>query len=283
MVVTSVNASPTADGDRNGYRRPLLALHSGRLLLQDLHVAGLAPVRAAHPRHGRARPARSGQRAGRRLARRSMRAATCWSSAPGRRALRPRAPHRRRASDVILVDDQPEPGGSLAASRRRRSTACQAGMGCRAASRNCAAPGSASWPMPRPSASTTTIWSASGSAAERRPTRCGGSGRRTIVLATGAIERPLLFANNDRPGVMSADAALAYLRRHGVLVGERIVVATNNDSAYASRRGAGRCRRPCDDRRHARRASAAAAPDGIEVQAAAPPSMASTASAASRR
>ena len=53
------------------------------------------------------------------------------------------------------------------------------------------------------------------------------------MVATGAIERPLVFADNDRPGVMSADAALSYLRRHDVLVGERIVVATNNDKAYA--------------------------------------------------
>ncbi|RWB03680.1 MAG: sarcosine oxidase subunit alpha family protein [Mesorhizobium sp.] len=55
---------------------------------------------------------------------------------------------------------------------------------------------------------------------------------RQIVLATGAIERPLPFANNDLPGIMSADAAFAYLRRHAVLVGRRIIVATNNDSAY---------------------------------------------------
>ncbi|WP_378941281.1 sarcosine oxidase subunit alpha family protein [Mesorhizobium sp. ANAO-SY3R2] len=55
---------------------------------------------------------------------------------------------------------------------------------------------------------------------------------RKIVLATGAIERPLPFANNDLPGIMSADAALIYLRRYAVLVGRRVVVATNNDSAY---------------------------------------------------
>ncbi|MER9159821.1 MULTISPECIES: sarcosine oxidase subunit alpha family protein [unclassified Mesorhizobium] len=55
---------------------------------------------------------------------------------------------------------------------------------------------------------------------------------RQIVLAAGAIERPLPFANNDLPGILSADAALAYLRRHAVLVGRRIVVATSNDSAY---------------------------------------------------
>jgi sarcosine oxidase subunit alpha len=54
-----------------------------------------------------------------------------------------------------------------------------------------------------------------------------------IVIAAGAIERPLIIPDNDRPGVMSADAALVYLKRFGVLVGKRVVVATNNDSAYA--------------------------------------------------
>jgi sarcosine oxidase subunit alpha len=55
---------------------------------------------------------------------------------------------------------------------------------------------------------------------------------RQIILATGAIERPLPFADNDLPGIMSADAALVYLRHYAVRVGRRIVVATNNDSAY---------------------------------------------------
>jgi sarcosine oxidase subunit alpha len=41
-----------------------------------------------------------------------------------------------------------------------------------------------------------------------------------------------LFANNDRPGVMLADAALVYLRRYAIQPGRRVVVATNNDSAY---------------------------------------------------
>ncbi len=54
---------------------------------------------------------------------------------------------------------------------------------------------------------------------------------RRIVLAAGAIERPVPFANNDLPGILSADAGLHYLRRHGVLAGRNIIVATNNDSA----------------------------------------------------
>jgi sarcosine oxidase subunit alpha len=54
-----------------------------------------------------------------------------------------------------------------------------------------------------------------------------------IVIAAGAIERPLIVPDNDRPGVVSADAALVYLKRYAVLIGKRVVVATNNDSAYA--------------------------------------------------
>jgi sarcosine oxidase subunit alpha len=58
-----------------------------------------------------------------------------------------------------------------------------------------------------------------------------------IVVAAGAIERPLILPDNDRPGVMSADAALVYLKRFGVLAGKRVVVTTNNDSAYAVAEG----------------------------------------------
>jgi len=55
-----------------------------------------------------------------------------------------------------------------------------------------------------------------------------------VVLATGAIERPLVFAGNDRPGVMLASAARTYLNRYGVAVGRRVVVFTAEDSAYAA-------------------------------------------------
>jgi sarcosine oxidase subunit alpha len=53
-----------------------------------------------------------------------------------------------------------------------------------------------------------------------------------VVAAAGAIERPLVFPNNDRPGVMLAGAALVYLRRYGVKAGGRVVVATTGDSGY---------------------------------------------------
>lgn len=55
---------------------------------------------------------------------------------------------------------------------------------------------------------------------------------KKIVLATGAIERPLTFAGNDRPGVMLSGAVRTYIRRHAVLPGQRVVIATNNDDAY---------------------------------------------------
>ena len=57
---------------------------------------------------------------------------------------------------------------------------------------------------------------------------------KRIVLATGAIERPLTFAHNDRPGVMLSQAVLSYVRRFGVLPGQRAVIVTNNDEAYAA-------------------------------------------------
>ena len=57
---------------------------------------------------------------------------------------------------------------------------------------------------------------------------------REVVLATGAHERPIVFPDNDRPGVMLASAARAYANRHAVRVGTRAVVFTNNDSAYAA-------------------------------------------------
>ncbi|MAH85128.1 MAG: hypothetical protein CBB68_12850 [Rhodospirillaceae bacterium TMED8] len=57
---------------------------------------------------------------------------------------------------------------------------------------------------------------------------------KEVVLATGALERPLVFANNDRPGVMLASAAQSYANRFGVRAGNHAVVFTNNSSAYSA-------------------------------------------------
>ncbi|MFI7586385.1 2Fe-2S iron-sulfur cluster-binding protein [Spongisporangium articulatum] len=55
---------------------------------------------------------------------------------------------------------------------------------------------------------------------------------RRVVLATGAHERPLVFADNDRPGVMLSWAVHTYLERYAVAPGSRAVVATVDDAAY---------------------------------------------------
>ncbi|WNG94354.1 2Fe-2S iron-sulfur cluster-binding protein [Mycobacterium sp. ITM-2016-00318] len=55
---------------------------------------------------------------------------------------------------------------------------------------------------------------------------------RHIVVAAGAHERPVVFADNDRPGIMLANGARTFLHRYGVRVGEHGVVFTTNDSAY---------------------------------------------------
>ncbi|MBK3745899.1 sarcosine oxidase subunit alpha family protein, partial [Paraburkholderia aspalathi] len=55
---------------------------------------------------------------------------------------------------------------------------------------------------------------------------------KQVVLAQGSIEKPLVFAGNDRPGVMLAGSARTYLNRYGVRVGNRAVVVTSHDAAW---------------------------------------------------
>ena len=55
---------------------------------------------------------------------------------------------------------------------------------------------------------------------------------RQVVLAQGALEKPLVFHGNDRPGIMLAGAAQTFLNRYGVRVGDRPVVVTSHDSAW---------------------------------------------------
>ncbi|WP_454684314.1 sarcosine oxidase subunit alpha [Ancylobacter moscoviensis] len=55
---------------------------------------------------------------------------------------------------------------------------------------------------------------------------------KEVVLATGALERPLVFPENDRPGVLLADSGRTYLNRYGVRPGERAVIFTACDAGY---------------------------------------------------
>lgn len=78
--------------------------------------------------------------------------------------------------------------------------------------------------------------------ADHVPAPAGGSVRqrlwlvraKRVILATGAIERPLVFANNDLPGVMLASALRRYVNEFAVRPGETAAIFTNNDSAYAA-------------------------------------------------
>lgn len=133
---------------------------------------------------------------------------------------------------VILCDDQPMPGGSLLWREARieglsgRDWAAQAvarlrELGARVLTRTTA--------FGRYEHGLTGLAEDRG---EGRAPRLWRVRAAETVLAPGAIERGLPFADNDRPGVMSAAAGLHYLNRYGVAVGRRVVVATNNGLAY---------------------------------------------------
>ena len=75
-------------------------------------------------------------------------------------------------------------------------------------------------------------------AVQRRPTpstegRLWHIRAKLIVIATGATERPIVFANDDRPGIMLAGAAATYVERYGVRPGERAVIFTTNGTTEA--------------------------------------------------
>ncbi|SEM60005.1 2Fe-2S iron-sulfur cluster-binding protein [Streptacidiphilus jiangxiensis] len=143
----------------------------------------------------------------------------------------------RSGARVVLVDDQPELGGALLGGREeidgRPGPAWVAEVRAELETQ----------PETRVLTRATAIGYHDRNyvlVAERRPDRPGGGGRlwhlraRQVVLATGAHERPLVFAGNDRPGVMAAAAVRTYLGRYAVLPGRRAVVFTTGDSAYAT-------------------------------------------------
>ena len=135
---------------------------------------------------------------------------------------------------VILVDDQPRLGGSLHW-RTLAGSAAKAGAWMDATV-------AALQSMPNvtllPRTTVSAYYDQNALVAIEQITN--GSARQKlwqiraqrVVLATGAIERPLVFPGNDVPGVMLTDSVLQYLERYGVLCGKRVAVFTNNSSAY---------------------------------------------------
>ncbi|GAA3884388.1 2Fe-2S iron-sulfur cluster-binding protein [Streptomyces lacrimifluminis] len=144
----------------------------------------------------------------------------------------------RTGARVILADDRPEPGGSLLGTAEHLDWVEATSAHLDAA------------PDVRVLPRTTVFGYYDDNhllAVERRTNHLGAAApenvsrervwrirARRVVLATGAHERSLAFADNDRPGVMLAASARTYVNRHGVLPGRRAVVFTTNDSAYAA-------------------------------------------------
>ncbi|WP_151484674.1 sarcosine oxidase subunit alpha family protein [Streptomyces albicerus] len=139
---------------------------------------------------------------------------------------------------VILADDQPEPGGSLLGTGEHLDWVEEVAELLEAE------------PEVRVLRRTTVFGYYDDNhllAVERRTNHLGAGApenvsrervwrirARRVVLATGAHERSLVFADNDRPGVMLAASARTYVNRHGVLPGRHAVVFTTNDSAYSA-------------------------------------------------
>ena len=147
----------------------------------------------------------------------------------------------RSGARVILVDDGPTPGGSLPGAVSTIEGADPMAFVSRIGEEL------ASCPNVRVLSRTTAFGYYDDNmivAVERRadhlPAPPAHSARqrawwiraKEVVLATGAIERPLPFEDNDLPGVMLASAARTYAVQYGVRLGERAVLFTSNDSAY---------------------------------------------------
>ncbi|MGW0966654.1 sarcosine oxidase subunit delta family protein [Streptomyces sp. NPDC002516] len=144
----------------------------------------------------------------------------------------------RSGARVVLADDQPEPGGSLLGTAEHLDWVADVTGQLDNA------------PEVRVLRRTTVFGYYDDNhllAVERRTNHLGADApahlsrervwrirARRVVLATGAHERSLAFADNDRPGVMLAASARTYVHRYGVLPGRHAVVLTTNDSAYAA-------------------------------------------------
>ena len=148
----------------------------------------------------------------------------------------------RAGARVMLFDEQPEFGGSLLAERSAAIDGAPAAEWLAASLAELAA-------MPRvqllPRTQIFGYYAQNFLAAQQRLTdhlaapdprmpreRLWQVRAKEVVLATGAHERPLVFPNNDRPGILLADAARTLATRYAVKPGARIVVATAHDSAY---------------------------------------------------
>ena len=137
----------------------------------------------------------------------------------------------RSGASVILVDDGDAPGGRLAKDGSDPQGWASAAWAELAAKRNVRLLGrSTAWGYHEHGLVTVI---------ERNPANAPDLDfrnwkirARQVIVAAGAFERPIAFADNDRPGIMLASAVRSWIGRFGVLPGRNAVVFTNNDSAY---------------------------------------------------
>jgi sarcosine oxidase subunit alpha len=149
----------------------------------------------------------------------------------------------RAGARVVLVDEQSEPGGALLDSTDRIDDAPALDWVAAATAEL------ATYPDVLHLQRTTAFGHYDDGfvlALERRTDHLGGVPRNTsrqrvwrirarhVLVATGAHERPVVFADNDRPGIMLAASARTFLHRYGVLAGRDAVVFTTDDAAYAA-------------------------------------------------
>ncbi|MEO6827914.1 MAG: 2Fe-2S iron-sulfur cluster-binding protein [Microbacteriaceae bacterium] len=152
----------------------------------------------------------------------------------------------RTGARVILLDENPEIGGSLLSARSETIDDRPASEWIRSAGEELADPAQPGecTVLTR----TTAFGSYDGNyviALQHRtdhlsqPAPQGVSRQRVwhirakqVIVAAGSHERPLVFAGNDVPGVMLASAVRSYLNRYAVAAGSRVVISTTNDSAY---------------------------------------------------
>src|SRR5918998_3388609 len=150
----------------------------------------------------------------------------------------------RAGARVVLVDEQSEPGGSLLGSTDRVDGGPALDWVAAATAEL------ATYPEVLHLQRTTAFGHYDDGfvlALERRTDHLGSAAPRNrsrqrvwrvrarhVLVATGAHERPIVFSDNDRPGIMLAASARTFLHRYGVLAGRDAVVFTTNDSAYAA-------------------------------------------------
>ena len=151
-----------------------------------------------------------------------MRSATCWSLAPGPSGLAAALSAADAGARVLLVDENARAGGCGTLERRRRQTSSQSLIDRVAAI---------------PSIELLLSTYAAGYYADHwvalvEPTRMTKVRAGAVVFATGVIEQPAVFRNNDLPGVLSGSAAQRLLHRHGIAPGKRVAILTANREGY---------------------------------------------------